>query len=121
MPRVAVPRRLPRATTAKPKKATAKKATAKKAAVPARKRVTLRPASGETLKENASQLEVAERMLAELASRDQAEKDPAVAAQRALRSAILTGAVSPNSIALKSAPAMKTNEQIAAEARLAAD
>ena len=69
---------MPRA--AKSKKATAAKATAakprnakkaaakKKPAAPApRKRVTFKPASGETLKENATQLEVAERMLAELA------------------------------------------------------
>ena len=97
------------------------RATAGKKAAAARSRVTFRAASGETLKENASQLEVAERMLAELASRDQAEKDPAVAAQRALRAAILSGAVSPSSIVLKSAPAMKTNEELAAEARLAAD
>ena len=124
---------MPRA--AKSKKATAAKATAakprnakkaaakKKPATPApRKRVTFKPASGETLKENATQLEVAERMLAELASRDQAETDPAVAAQRALRSAILTGAISPSSIVLKPAAAMtrRTPEDIKAEANAAA-
>jgi len=118
MPRAAASKRT---TAAKPKKPARKATASKKAAAAPRKRVTFRAASGETLKENASQLEVAERMLAELASRDQAEKDPAVAAQRALRSAILTGAVSPNSIVLKSAPAMKTNEEIAEAARPAAD
>ena len=118
MPRAAASKRT---TAAKPKKPARKATASKKAAAAPRKRATFRAASGETLKENASQLEVAERMLAELASRDQAEKDPAVAAQRALRSAILTGAVSPNSIVLKSAPAMKTNEEIAEAARPAAD
>lgn len=119
MPRVAKPKK---ATTAKVQKRKVPAAKKKAAAPSPRKRVTFKPASGETLKENATQLEVAERMLAELASRDQAETDPAVAAQRALRSAILTGAISPSSIVLKPAAAMtrRTPEDIKAEAMAAA-
>lgn len=118
MPRAATPKK--KATAAKPKKPKAKKATAAKAAAP-RRRVTLQPASGETLKQNATQLEVAERMLAEIASREQAETDPAVAAQRALRAAIVSGAIPAGATILKAAPRLKSRNEIDAEARLAAD
>jgi hypothetical protein len=117
MPRAAAPKK---ATAAKPKKPKAKKATAKEVAAP-RRRATLQPASGETLKQNATQLEVAERMLAEIASREQAETDPAVAAQRALRAAIVSGAIPAGATILKPAPALKSQSEIDAEARLAAD
>ena len=125
MPRAAKPRKATAAKATKPRKSAKPRADAakKKPAAPApRKRVKFQPTSGETLKENATQLEIAERMLAELASRDQAETDPAVAAQRALRSAILTGAVSPSSIVLKPAAAMtrRTPEDLKAEADAAA-
>ena len=125
MPRAAKPRKATAAKATKPRKSAKPRADAakKRPAAPApRKRVKFQPASGETLKENATQLEIAERMLAELASRDQAETDPAVAAQRALRSAILTGAISPSSIVLKPAAAMtrRTPEDLKAEADAAA-
>ena len=125
MPRAAKPRKATAAKATKPRKSAKPRADAakKKPAAPApRKRVKFQPTSGETLKENATQLEIAERMLAELASRDQAETDPAVAAQRALRSAILTGAISPSSIVLKPAAAMtrRTPEDLKAEADAAA-
>ena len=114
MPRAAAPKK---ATAAKPKKPKAKKATAKKVAAP-RRRVTLQPSSGETLKQNATQLEVAERMLAELASREQAETDPAVAAQRALRAAIASGAIPAGATILKSAPKIPSQNDMEAQARL---
>ena len=114
MPRAAAPKK---ATAAKPRKPKAKKATAKKVAAP-RRRVTLQPSSGETLKQNATQLEVAERMLAELASREQAETDPAVAAQRALRAAIASGAIPAGATILKSAPKMPSQNDMDAQARL---
>ena len=118
MPRTATPKRATAAKATKPRKAAA----AKKPAAPSlRKRVKLQPTSGESLKENETQLAVAERMLAELASREKAETDPAVAAQRALRSAILTGAVSPGATILKPAPRLKSQSELDAEARLAAD
>jgi hypothetical protein len=116
MPRAAAPKK---ATAAKPKKPKAKKATAAKAAAP-RRRVTLQPASGETLKQNATQLEVAERMLAEIASREQAETDPAVAAQRALRAAIVSGAIPAGATILKTAPRLPSQNDIDAQARLTA-
>ena len=118
MPRTATLKRATAAKATKPRKAAA----AKKPAAPSlRKRVKLQPTSGESLKENETQLAVAERMLAELASREKAETDPAVAAQRALRSAILTGAVSPGATILKPAPRLKSQSELDAEARLAAD
>ena len=121
MPRAAKPRKATAAKATKPRKSAKPRADAakKKPAAPApRKRVKFQPTSGETLQENATQLEIAERMLAELASRDQAETDPAVAAQRALRSAILTGAISPSSIVLKPAAAMtrRTPEAVSRQA-----
>ena len=119
MPRAATPKK---ATAAKPKKPNARllRATAKTAAAP-RRRVTIQPSSGETLKQNATQLEVAERMLAEIANRELAEKDPAVAAQRALRAAIVSGAIPAGATILKPSPALKSRSEIDAEARLAAD
>jgi len=118
MPRAAVPKKATAAKPKSPKKPKAKKkATVKKAAAPVR-RVILQPSSGETLKQNATQLEVAERMLAEIASREQADTDPAVAAQRALRAAIASGAIPAGATILKASPKFPSQNELDAQARL---